>query len=46
MTWTTATPFERAEQLGVAVANQALAQGAASILNALKASREQEQQYV
>jgi len=46
MTWTAATPFEQAEQLGVAVANQALAQGAASIISALKASREQEQQDV
>ena len=46
MTWTAATPLEQAEQLGVAVANQALAQGAASIISALNASREQEQQYV
>jgi hydroxymethylbilane synthase len=46
MTWTAATPLEQAEQLGVAVAKQALAQGAASIISALNASREQEQQYV
>ena len=46
MTWTAATPLEQAEQLGVAVANQALAQGAASIISALNASREQEQHYV
>lgn len=45
MTWTVNTALEQAEQLGIAVAEQALAQGAAGIINALNAGREQEQQY-
>lgn len=45
MTWNVDTALEQAEQLGIAVAEQALAQGAAGIISALNAGREQEQQY-
>jgi hydroxymethylbilane synthase len=43
--WTTASTLEHAEQLGIAVAEQALAQGAMEIIGVLNANREQEQQY-
>ncbi len=43
--WTTASTLEHAEQLGIAVAEQALAQGATEIIRVLNANREQEQQY-
>ncbi len=44
--WTAATPLAAVEELGMAVADQALAQGAAAIIGSLNAGREQEQQYV
>jgi hydroxymethylbilane synthase len=46
MTWNVDIALEQAEQLGIAVAEQALAQGAAEIINALNADRGQERQYV
>jgi hydroxymethylbilane synthase len=45
MTWNVDIALEQAEQLGIAVAEQALAQGAAEIINALNSGRGQEQQY-
>ena len=45
MTWNVDIALEQAEQLGIAVAEQALAQGAAEIINALNTGRGQEPQY-
>ncbi len=44
--WTAATPIESAGQLGVQLAEQALAQGAAGIIAALNDTRIQERQHV
>lgn len=48
MSWTPATPLEQAERLGVLLAEQALAQGAAEIIQALTGSHmpEQEKEHV
>lgn len=43
--WTAETSIECAEQLGVGLAEQALARGAAEIISALNANREQERQH-
>jgi hydroxymethylbilane synthase len=46
MPWTAASTIEQAEQLGVRVAEQALAQGADEIISEVDLSREQERQRV
>jgi hydroxymethylbilane synthase len=46
MTWTPATSIECAEQLGVTMAEEALAQGANEIISAIDSTREQEGQRV
>ena len=45
MRWTTTSSIEHAEQLGVTLAEQALAQGADEIISSLNATREQERQH-
>lgn len=46
MPWTTETNIEHAEQLGVRLAEQALAQGANEIIEAIDVTRGQERQHV
>ncbi len=44
--WTPDSPIEQAEQLGIQLAEQALAEGAAEIIGAMNISRVQERQHV
>jgi hydroxymethylbilane synthase len=46
MPWTVETNIEHVEQLGVKLAEQALAKGAGSIIQAIDAMRTQERQHV
>lgn len=46
MRWTAETSIEHAEQLGVSLAEQALAQGAFEIISGIAAAREREHQHV
>ena len=44
--WSTSSAIEQAEQLGITLAEQALAQGADKIIGAIEATRTQERQHV
>ena len=44
--WSTSSSIEQAEQLGITLAEQALAQGADKIIGAIEATRTQERQHV